>query len=312
MDAKTAPMGIKEALMEATQDMPVFERLGFIVRALHDTLREVGAESVLLEAAQDFPPARNRLLHIAELTERSANVVLTNVENHMPIQEKLSKQAGELAQAWIVADADPVALRAQTVAFLHATRDGATATHQALSDIMMAQDFQDLTGQLIKKVVALIERTETEMLRLLVDAIPPGHVIHEKKEEVMAGPGAAGSIALGQDAVDDLLADLGFYGPPGLSPSSPCRHADLANDSSRPPAAGPRAARAARPFCPRRHAVFRRTAGRHHGHAGTRPPGHAARRCRARAYPGCGSGKPRLSHPGLGRQYPRCPDAPAQ
>ena len=72
------------------------------------------------------------------------------------------------------------------------------------------QDFQDLTGQIIKKVVTLLETTENDLLKLLLDAAPPGMLSHDKKDELQAGPGAPGSVALGQAGVDDLLADLGF------------------------------------------------------------------------------------------------------
>jgi chemotaxis protein CheZ len=195
---------------------PVYIRLGHIVRALHDTLRELGADSVLSEAASKFPSARERLLHIATLTEKAANTVLTKVEETSPIQDRLVRAAEKLNAEWIKAsmmsqsidENDPLTIH--TTSFIKDTQAGCSTTHQALSDIMMAQDFQDLTGQLIKKVVALIERTENELLKLLIEAAPAGAISVIKKDELMAGPGAAGSIALDQSSVDDLLADLGF------------------------------------------------------------------------------------------------------
>lgn len=101
-------------------------------------------------------------------------------------------------------------LAARTSRFVADAHAGCDTTRTALSDIMMAQDFQDLTGQLIKKVVGLLEHTEKDLLKLLIDAAPQGAISQVKKEELMAGPGAPGSGALGQAAVDDLLADLGF------------------------------------------------------------------------------------------------------
>ncbi len=107
----------------------------------------------------------------------------------------------------------PEALRPlleQTTQFMVDVNAGCQSTRGALSDMMMAQDFQDLTGQLIKKVVSLLESTENDLLKLLIEAAPPGSVPSEKKDEMMAGPGAPGYIALDQGDVDDLLADLGF------------------------------------------------------------------------------------------------------
>ena len=190
---------------------PVFERLGIIVRALHDTLSELGAQGVLDDAAREFPSARERLLHIADLTENAANLVLGKVEQQIPLLDSLAAQAAALDKGWqdSAAPAAPE-LALATRAFLAQVQGGCGATRAALSDIMMAQDFQDLTGQLIKKVVTLMERTENDLLRLLIDAAPPDTLVQVRLEEVMAGPGAPGSVALDQDSVDDLLADLGF------------------------------------------------------------------------------------------------------
>ncbi|HEY8023282.1 MAG TPA: protein phosphatase CheZ [Burkholderiaceae bacterium] len=185
-------------------EAPVFERLGVIVRSLHDTLHEIGADKVLSEAASEFPSARERLLHIANLTEKAANIVLSKVEETIPLQDKVIESAAKLQTA------DEASLSPDTREFLETSSSNAKETRAALSDIMMAQDFQDLTGQLIKKVVTLLEKTETELLRLLIDAAPPGTIKDVKKEELMAGPGAPGGVALEQSSVDDLLADLGF------------------------------------------------------------------------------------------------------
>jgi chemotaxis protein CheZ len=193
----------------------VFDRLGHIVRSLHDALHELGADGVLAEAASELPNARERLLHIGQLTEKAANTVIGKFEETSPVQESLASEAQALLSAWKDMPApalDPAAteLLERTKRFLAGTQEGCTITKNALSEMMMAQDFQDLTGQLIKKVVVVLERTENELLRLLIDAAPPGAVTEVKKEEMMAGPGAPGSVALDQGSVDDLLADLGF------------------------------------------------------------------------------------------------------
>ena len=191
--------------------IPVFERLGIIVRALHDTLAEIGAQGALADAAHEFPSARARLLHIADLTENAANLVLGKVEQHIPLLDQMCAAAAVLDESWRAPAApDAAPLASATRAFLAQVQEGCGATRGALSDIMMAQDFQDLTGQLIKKVVTLMERTETDLLHLLIDAAPPDTVMQTRRDDVMAGPGAPGSVALDQDSVDDLLADLGF------------------------------------------------------------------------------------------------------
>jgi chemotaxis protein CheZ len=202
-------------LPAAGSAIPVFERLGMIVRALHDTLAELGADGVLESAASEFPSARERLVHIANLTENAANIVLLKVEENIPVQEQLRRDAATLEQSWAEAANDAnqnrqAELVATTRQFLVQVQSGCGGTRLALSDIMMAQDFQDLTGQLIKKVVTLMERTENDLLKLLIDAAPPGTVVQVQRVEETAGPGAPGSKSLDQSSVDDLLAELGF------------------------------------------------------------------------------------------------------
>jgi chemotaxis protein CheZ len=201
---------------EQSADAPVFERLGTIIRSLHDALCELGAEKMLAEVASEFPSARQRLLHIADLTENAANTVLTKVEQVNPVQDRLGRMAKHLHDEWTHAARDALVpdqlqlLADQTSLFMSATQIGCETTRTALSEIMMAQDFQDLSGQLIKKVVTLLAHTENDLLKMLLDAAPAGMVSQNKKEEITAGPSAPGSVALEQTAVDDLLADLGF------------------------------------------------------------------------------------------------------
>lgn len=200
-------------MFSAQGSLTAFERLGIIVRALHDTLSEIGAQGVLSDAASGFPSARERLLHIGDLTEKAANLVLGEVETTLPLLDRLAARAAALEHQW--AGATPAAgeqaqLAAGTKEFLAIVQSDCGSTRTALSAIMMAQDFQDLTGQLIKKVVTLMERTENDLLKLLIDAAPPGARAQERTDEVTAGPGAPGSVVLDQGSVDDLLADLGF------------------------------------------------------------------------------------------------------
>lgn len=193
----------------------MYARLGMIVRDLHDALRALGADHVLSEAANEFPSARERLLHIGQLTEKAANTVLSKVEEIGPVQESLSASAQSLASQWdqVTPEAMPAALHNlvnQTRGFLSSATGDAIATRENLQAIMMAQDFQDLTGQLIKKVVDVMARTEKDLLHLLIDTHPQGAAQHVQREDLLAGPGAPGGVALAQDDVDDLLADLGF------------------------------------------------------------------------------------------------------
>ena len=211
MDATPAATGAQDDNPEL-----MYKGLGHVVRALHDALTWVGADEILAEASNEFPSARERLNHVAVLTEKAANTVLTTVENTLPIQQDLSKSSDALLQRWDASNVenlskeDLLSLAASTREFIANAHTSSTTTEKALSEIMMAQDFQDLTGQLIKKVVTLLERTEKDLLGLLISGAPDGAISARKKDDLLAGPGAVGGIQLNQESVDDLLSDLGF------------------------------------------------------------------------------------------------------
>jgi chemotaxis protein CheZ len=208
-----------EAYAESTEhaaDKPMFERLGGIVRLLHDSLRELGYDKALTEASSQINDAQDRLEYVASLTEQAANKVLNTLDEGMPAQDVLSKQAKEMEARWADLFAGKLsidefkALAGDARSFTQAVTAATEAEKARLLDIMMAQDFQDITGQLIKKVVSITKTVEKELADLLRDNAPPE--VREKLAKpaaLMSGP-ALPSVALDQDNVDDLLADLGF------------------------------------------------------------------------------------------------------
>jgi chemotaxis protein CheZ len=197
-------------------DNPMFERLGGIVRLLHDSLRELGYDKALTEASSQINDAQDRLEYVASLTEQAANKVLNTLDEGMPAQDVLSKKAKEMENRWSDLFAGKLSvdefkvLAGDARGFAQAVSVATEAEKARLLDIMMAQDFQDITGQLIKKVVTITKTVEHELAELLRDNAPPS--VREKlqaKPALMSGP-ALPSVALDQDNVDDLLADLGF------------------------------------------------------------------------------------------------------
>src|SRR6476469_3374261 len=81
-------------------DKPMFERLGGIVRLLHDSLRELGYDRSLSSVASDITDAKGRLEHVATLTEQAANKVLNTIDEGMPAQDALSKDAKDIEGRW--------------------------------------------------------------------------------------------------------------------------------------------------------------------------------------------------------------------
>jgi chemotaxis protein CheZ len=198
-------------------DKPMFERLGGIVRLLHDSLRELGYDKALTEASSQIVDAQDRLEYVASLTEQAANKVLNTLDDGMPAQDLLSKKAKAMDERWSALFAGKLsidefkALAGDSQQFAQAVAEATEAEKARLLDIMMAQDFQDITGQLIKKVVMITKTVEHELAELLRDNAPPEvrEKLQAKPAALMSGP-ALPSVALDQDNVDDLLADLGF------------------------------------------------------------------------------------------------------
>ncbi|CAN7179980.1 protein phosphatase CheZ [Pseudoduganella sp. LjRoot289] len=196
---------------------PMFERLGGIVRLLHDSLRELGYDKALTEASTQIVDAQDRLEYVASLTEQAANKVLNTLDDGMPAQDVLSKKSKEMEERWADLYAGKLSidqfksLAGDSRAFAQAVSEATEAEKARLLDIMMAQDFQDITGQLIKKVVVITKTVETELAQLLRDNAPTEvrEKIAQKEVSLMSGPSAP-TVALNQDNVDDLLADLGF------------------------------------------------------------------------------------------------------
>jgi chemotaxis protein CheZ len=202
-----------------TGNSPMFDRLGHIVRQLHDSLRELGYDRSLSDIATEVTDATDRLEYIATLTEQAANKVLNSIDEAMPVQDELIRIAKDVDLRWAglfegKLGVDEFKLLAQDSRQFAATVAHAGEAEKArLMQIMMAQDFQDITGQIIKKVVNITQKLERELAQLLIDNAPHPHSHKEKEKEkvvdLMAGPAVPAS-AMAQNDVDDLLADLGF------------------------------------------------------------------------------------------------------
>jgi chemotaxis protein CheZ len=193
-------------------------RIGHLTRQLREGIRELGLDKSIAKAAEAIPNARDRLAYVAQMTERAAERALNAVDVAQPIQDGLSKQATGLARRWDIWFSSPVELDearelvVDTRAYLTAVPGQVSATNAQLMEIMMAQDFQDLTGQVIKKMMDVIKDMETQLLQLLIDNAPL-----EKRQDasnsLLNGPqttqGQADAVD-DQGQVDDLLASLGF------------------------------------------------------------------------------------------------------
>ncbi len=208
-----------EPLSAEERQESVFNKIGQITRMLHDSLRELGYDRVLEETARQIPDARERLSYIATMTEQAASRVLNATDVAKPIEDKLETKAQELNARWgkLYARQLDVAqfkvLAGETHTFLGAVVVDSKTVNEQLMEIMMAQDFQDLTGQVIKKVVDMAGGLEKELLKILLEVMPESKR-STKSEGLLNGPVVSGDgredVVNNQEQVDDLLESLGF------------------------------------------------------------------------------------------------------
>ena len=197
----------------------VFNKVGHLARQLHDTLRELGYDHALEDVAQQMPDARSRLTYVAQMTEQAASRVLNATDVAIPMQDDVEKRSSSLHDRWERLYRNELsvdefkALAAETRGFLGDVPGFARDTRAQLNEIMMAQDFQDLTGQVIKKIVEMSQKLESGLLQVLIEAMPA-----EKRaaapEGLLNGPvinsEGRSDVVTSQEQVDDLLESLGF------------------------------------------------------------------------------------------------------
>ncbi|MCX7146906.1 MAG: protein phosphatase CheZ [Sulfuritalea sp.] len=216
--AASAPEGSADG--GGPQEEAVFNRLGHLARQLHDSLRGLGVDKLLEDTAQHvIPDARQRLQYIAQMTEQAASRVLNAADIAKPVQDELMARSEAMSKRWDKMFANQLSvdefkmLAADTRTYFAEAPPKLKITNDQLMEIMMAQDFQDLTGQVIKKIVDVVQNMETQLLALLIEAMPEQRKA-EAPEGLLNGPviSAAGrsDVVTSQAQVDDLLESLGF------------------------------------------------------------------------------------------------------
>ncbi|MDQ6620890.1 MAG: protein phosphatase CheZ [Pseudomonadota bacterium] len=194
------------------QPADVIQHLGRLTRSLHEALSGLGFDKKIEAVAQELPDARERLAHIANLTWLAAERVLSAVEESQTLQQEVQREASSLLERWQASlefgdRGGAFDLGEDTCAFLDRAMAVSSTQSELLQDIMMAQDFHDLTGQVIKRVGTLAQDLEKNLVQLLIETSPDGQA---------TPPEAASAVARkpekvhSQAEVDALLDSMGF------------------------------------------------------------------------------------------------------
>lgn len=198
----------------ATGDTRLYRRIGELTRMLHDALRELGYDKSLERVVHALPDARQRLAYVAEATGRAAERVIGAVERARSVQQAFGAEVQGLAGRWNACPGapDPELIAATRQFFAHVPERCARMGEE-LTEILLAQDFHDLTGQVIQKITRLAHAMEEQLVQLLVEAAP-AELRRPLPAEPFEGPvcDATGrsDVVTSQKQVDELLESLGF------------------------------------------------------------------------------------------------------
>ena len=221
------------ANLHKQRDQVLFQEVGKLTRTLHESIKNFSIDtgnSQVKEEMSHLEDASQRLNYVIEKTEQAANKTMDLVEGTMPVSSSLRESAKSLKSEWErlmrreMSAEEFRTLSRQVDQFLAKTVDEATKIDAGLSDILLAQDFQDLTGQVIKRVIQLVQEVELSLVNLVTMASAIDDITgvkHEIKPEVKpdSNIGPEGPIinadkrddvVSGQDDVDALLSSLGF------------------------------------------------------------------------------------------------------
>ncbi|EOZ4637390.1 protein phosphatase CheZ [Enterobacter cloacae] len=206
--------------MQADNAKEIFVRIGQLTRLLRDSMANLGLEQAIMEVADAFPNTRDRLNYVVGKTSQAADRALTSVEVARPLQEGLSENASALSARWDAWFEAPQPLDEArelvkaTRGFLSEVPEVTQQTNRQLTEIMMAQDFQDLTGQVLQSLMHVIETVEKELISVLVENMNERDIDAQTSDaHLKNGPQidtTAEGIVASQEQVDDLLESLGF------------------------------------------------------------------------------------------------------
>ncbi len=216
--------GTKEIIDDLTdiRENALYQEVGKLTRELHDAISAFGMDDRITDMTHhDIPDARQRLNFVITKTADAADRTLTAVEASVPICENMEQQAVSILESWRQftqreMDAEGFRKLSKEIdGFLLTQSEGFSTLKGHLNDVLMAQDFQDLTGQIITRVINLVAEVEGNLVSLIkVAGLPEHNEPREKSRPELEGPAVpgvdSGDTVSGQDEVDDLLSSLGF------------------------------------------------------------------------------------------------------
>lgn len=215
--------------LQKVRDESLYQEIGHLTRALHESIKNFKLDGG--GQGNDIDEAHEGLAYVVEMTAKAANKTMDKVEESMPLSEEIASESSEIKQEWkrfLNKEMQPAEFRELTKridGFLDKASINTRKLNSNLNEILLAQDFQDLTGQVIQKVTAMVTDVESRLVNLVsmagqVDQMtgiqheevetPEDEVDPHKGEGPQIKAEEKENVAANQDDVDDLLSSLGF------------------------------------------------------------------------------------------------------
>lgn len=223
-DNESANQIINDAASQESKEL--FAEVGKLTRQLHDSLTNFKLDQKIANlATDDIPDAKERLSYVMNMTEQAANKTMDAVDSSLPLADKINNALTDLKPEWEklmqrqIQLGEFKSLCYSINEFMESTEKDSAQLHLNMTEIMMAQDFQDLTGQVIKRVIELVKEVEDSLIHLLTVFGEPASNKANEEEKPVDSNGVEGPIidaenredaVSSQDEVDDLLSSLGF------------------------------------------------------------------------------------------------------
>ncbi len=215
----------KSLIAELTtlRESELFRELGKLTRDIHESINSFGSDDRVVELAQeDIPDAKERLNYIVTKTDEAAHRTMNDAEEAMEIVEAFAQKGEDIHATWDkfrnseLSKNEFLSLTAELDHFFSSINKESNKVKEIMTDIMMAQDYQDITGQMIKQVITMVQEIEEKLVYLVSISGASMSENKAKKEDgsLVHGPqlptADKSEVATSQDDVDDLLASLGF------------------------------------------------------------------------------------------------------
>ncbi|MBV7314811.1 protein phosphatase CheZ [Shewanella sp. NIFS-20-20] len=202
----------------------LFDEVGKLTRQLHSALADFQLDSRLTTLAHsEIPDAKERLNYVIDMTEQAANKTMDAVEEALPVADALLVNLDDVKPAWerlMRRDIDLAEFKNlchDVQQFMQRTEQDTLRLRELLNQVLLAQDFQDLTGQMIRRVIDLVREVENNLVSMLTvfgdlpaPAQPVSPLTGIEAEGPILNAETRQDVVAGQDEVDDLLSSLGF------------------------------------------------------------------------------------------------------